>query len=161
MRFLKLGSHRQLWELPSKAGNINHLYSNRQHFEWLNTCFFFEWCRWNKRKKKVRVVNTVHSNTINEPYTFEQELTHLPIPVCWFLFINFSCHLFEATPQQGVRAGGQLCAVYLCHQRWHPPDTFASLAFQGDGVLKGAFCLETILSFCQGKRADILRKLCL
>lgn len=30
------GSHHQLWELPSKAGNINHLCSNRQHFEWLN-----------------------------------------------------------------------------------------------------------------------------
>lgn len=63
-----------------------------------------------------------HSNTINEPDTFEQELTHLLILVCWFLFIFF-CHLFEATPQQGVQAGKQLCALYLCHEKQHFPTT--------------------------------------
>lgn len=36
---LKLRSRRQLWELPSKAGDINHFNSNRQRFEWLNTAF--------------------------------------------------------------------------------------------------------------------------
>lgn len=99
----------------------------------------------------------IHSNTINEPYTFEQELTHLLILVCWFLFIAFSCHLLEATPQQG----GPSREATLCRLPLPPaltlPDTFASLAFQGGAV---SFALEPMRPFSssrQRKRADILR----
>lgn len=99
----------------------------------------------------------MHSNTINEPNTFEQELTHPLIPVCWLLFI-FACHLFEATPQWG---GGPGREATLCRLPLPPaltlPDSFPSFAFQGRTILKGTFCLstyETVLSSCQCKMAS-------
>lgn len=109
----------------------------------------------------VSCVNVVHTNTINEPYTFEQALTHLLILVCWFLFINLSCHLLEATPQQeGPSREATLCSLPLPPAPTLP-DSFAPLAFQRR--LERHICLETdetILSSCQRKRADILRTVC-
>lgn len=67
-------------------------------------CFsFFSppfWIASKKKNGRSCCANTMHGDTINEPNTFEQELTHLLIPVCWLLFIR-SCHLFEAAAQRG------------------------------------------------------------
>lgn len=65
--------------------------------------FFFSppfWIASKKKNGRSCCANTMHGDTINEPNTFEQELTHLLIPVCWLLFIR-SCHLFEAAAQRG------------------------------------------------------------
>lgn len=104
----------------------------------------------------VSCVNMMQRNTINEPDTFEKELTHLLITLSGFLFINLYSHLFEEAPQQGVQAEKWLRAVYLCHQRWHLP--LARLSKRRR--LESHICLKTnktILSCCQCQGADILR----
>lgn len=86
-------------------------------------CSYFFFCYVIKQFVNKRIVgavscvNVMHSNTINEPYTFEQELT-----ICLFRFVDFYLLIFPVIYlkqhlSRGVHAGRQLYAVYLCHQR--------------------------------------------
>lgn len=88
------------------------------------------------------------SSTFNEAYTFEQELTHLLISVCWLLFINFSCHLFEATPQQG----GPSREETLCRLPFPPAPTLFKLLsmskswhFENCALMTAAACVRVYL----------------
>lgn len=91
--------------------------ADKQLFEWLNPVFFQGSDTLSERK--LCCVNMVQSNTINEPYTSEQEFTHLLPPVCWFLFIHFSCHLSKDLPRQEDPS-----------EEWHQRDSLQRFSFK-------------------------------
>lgn len=111
--------------------------------------FFFFWLLLKEEEKKT-VGAVVQIRCTATPLMSLTPLNR-SLHICLFRFVDF--YLFSPVIylkqhlSRGVQAGKQLCAAYLCHQRWHSPTTSLRSPFKSSAILKGTFALKPMRPF--------------